>query len=81
MTSGNQRTSERHPCYTVAKLKSGARFAQDCVITDTSDGGIRAIAESSDIPTQFTIIPAVGRPRDCRLAWQIGCEFGAQFLS
>jgi hypothetical protein len=25
-------------------------------------------------PTQFTITPEAGRPRKCRLAWQIGCE-------
>jgi hypothetical protein len=79
--SADQRTSERHPCKQAAKIRSGASFPRDCVITDVSDGGIRAIAESSEIPTQFTITPEAGRPRKCRLAWQIGCEFGAQFLS
>jgi len=26
------------------------------------------------------VIFSEGRPRQCKLAWRIGCEFGAQFL-
>jgi hypothetical protein len=33
-----------------------------------------------DIPPEFTIILSTGDPRQCRLAWRIGCEFGAQFV-
>ena len=38
------------------------------------------IAEYLDIPPEFTIILSEGRPRQCRLAWRIGCELGAQFV-
>jgi hypothetical protein len=53
---------------------------RDCTIIDRSDGGVRAIAEKLDIPAEFTIIFPAGRPRQCRLAWRIGCEFGAEFI-
>jgi hypothetical protein len=53
---------------------------RDCTITDISDGGVKVIAEYVDIPSDFTIILSEGRPRQCRLAWRIGCEFGAQFI-
>ena len=36
------------------------------------------IVENLDIPGEFTILFADGR--QCRLAWRIGCEFGAQFI-
>jgi hypothetical protein len=38
------------------------------------------IADYPEIPSEFTIILATGRPRQCRLAWRIGCEFGAEFM-
>jgi hypothetical protein len=53
---------------------------RDCTITDISDGGVKVIAEYVDVPPEFTIILSEGRPRQCRLAWRIGCEFGAQFV-
>jgi hypothetical protein len=53
---------------------------RDCTITDISAGGVKVIAEQVDIPTEFTIILSEGRPRQCRLAWRIGYEFGAQFV-
>ena len=31
-------------------------------------------------PPEFTIILSAGRPRQCRMAWRIGYEFGAQFV-
>jgi hypothetical protein len=45
-----------------------------------SDGGVKVIAEYLDIPPEFTIILSASRPRQCRLAWRIGHEFGAQFV-
>jgi hypothetical protein len=35
------------------------------------------IVENLGIPAEFTIILLTGRPRH-RLAWRIGCEFGAR---
>jgi hypothetical protein len=45
-----------------------------------SAGGVKVIAEYVEVPPQFTIIFSAGRPRQCRLAWRIGCEFGAEFI-
>ena len=47
-----------------------------CTISDISDGGVRIVAENLDVPAEFTLILATGRPRMCRLAWRIGCESG-----
>ena len=76
----NRRRSERRLCKRVAKILFGAgSLPRDCTITDVSAGGVKVIAEYLDIPPEFTIIMSEGRPRQCRLAWRIGCELGAQF--
>jgi hypothetical protein len=77
----NRRSSERRLCRRVAKIQLGTgSLPRDCMITDVSDGGVKVIAEYLDIPAEFTIILSTGHPRQCRLAWRIGCEFGAQFI-
>lgn len=77
----NRRSSERRPCRRVAKIQFGTgSLPRDCTITDVSEGGVKVIAEYLDIPAEFTIILSTGNPRQCRLAWRIGHELGAQFL-
>ena len=77
----NRRRSERLPCKKLAKIQFGTgSLPRDCTITDVSDGGVKVIAEYLDVPAEFTIILSEGRPRQCKLAWRIGCEFGAQFV-
>jgi hypothetical protein len=77
----NRRQSERRECRRVAKIQFGTgSLPRDCVITDVSDGGVKVIAEYLDIPPEFTIIFSTGHPRQCKLAWRIGCELGAQFV-
>jgi hypothetical protein len=77
----NRRRSERRECKRVAKIQFGTgSLPRDCMITDVSDGGAKIIAEYFDIPTEFTIIFSTGNPRQCRLAWRIGCELGAEFI-
>lgn len=76
----NRRTSERRVCRSFAKIQFGASLPRDCTITDISSGGVKVISENLDVPPEFTIIMSEGRPRQCRLAWRIGYEFGAQFL-
>jgi hypothetical protein len=81
MLAVNRRRSERHACARVAKIQFGTgSLPRDCTITDMSDGGVKVIAEHPEIPPQFTIIFSTGRPRQCRLAWRIGYEFGAEFM-
>jgi hypothetical protein len=77
----NRRKSERRVCRKLAKIQFGTgSLPRDCTITDVSDGGVKVIAENLDVPAEFTIILSEGRPRQCKLAWRIGCEFGAQFV-
>ena len=77
----NRRKSERRLCRRVAKIQFGTgSLPRDCMITDVSVGGVKVIAEYPDIPPEFTIILSTGNPRQCELAWRIGCEFGAQFI-
>jgi hypothetical protein len=77
----NRRKSERRLCRSLARIQFGTgSLPRDCTITDISDGGVKVIAEYVDLPSEFTIILSEGRPRQCRLAWRIGCEFGAQFV-
>jgi hypothetical protein len=77
----NRRSSERRPCRRGAKIQFGTgSLPRDCMITDVSVGGVKIIAEHLEIPPEFTIILSEGGPRQCRLAWRIGCEFGAQFV-
>ncbi len=77
----NRRRSERRACRKLAKIRFGnSSLPRDCTITDMSAGGVKVIADYPEIPSEFTILFAEGRPRQCRLAWRIGCEFGAEFL-
>ena len=78
----NRRSSERRACRNFAKIQfATGGLPRDCMITDVSDGGVKIIAEYPEIPTEFTVIFSTGqRPRQCKLAWRIGCEVGAQFV-
>jgi PilZ domain len=77
----DRRRSERRLYRGLAKIQFGVgSLPRDCMITDVSDGGARIIAENLELPTEFTIIFSTGHPRQCRLVWRIGCEFGAEFI-
>ena len=77
----NRRKSERRLCRRVAKIQFGtSSLPRDCVITDVSRGGAKVVAEYPDIPAEFTITFSTDDQRRCRLAWRIGCEFGAEFV-
>jgi hypothetical protein len=77
----NRRRTERQQCRRVAKIQFGTgSLPRDCTITDVSQGGVKIVAEYPEIPAEFTIILSTGHARQCRLAWRIGCEFGAEFV-
>ena len=77
----NRRRSDRNLCRRVAKIQCGnGSLPRDCTITDVSDGGVKVIAEFLEIPSHFTLIFERDHARQCRLAWRIGCEFGAEFI-
>ena len=78
----SRRKSERRPCREASRVKTGVgSLPRDCMITDMSDGGLKLVIENVDLPPEFTVILSSGQQRYCRLAWRIGCEFGAEFIS
>ncbi len=77
----NRRKNERRECRRGAKIQFGVgSLPRDCMITDISAGGVKVVAEHLEVPPEFTIIFSSGGPRQCRLAWRIGYEFGAEFV-
>lgn len=77
----DRRKSARQPCRRGAKIQfANGGLPRDCIVTDISAGGVKIVAEQIDLPPQFIIILSAGRPRQCRLAWRIGFEFGAEFI-
>ena len=60
----DRRKSERRDCRRGAKIQFGTgTLPRDCIITDISAGGVKVVAEQTDIPALFTIILSAGRPR------------------
>ena len=79
--SDNRRSSQRFAFNGRAKIHFGVgALPRECLVIDISDGGVRVIAENLEVPETFTIIFSTGEARECRLAWRIGCEFGAQYI-
>jgi hypothetical protein len=77
----SRRKSERRPCRELSKIQLAmGTLPRDCVVTDVSDGGLRAFAENVEVPAEFLMILSNGKRRQCRLVWRIGCEFGAEFI-
>jgi hypothetical protein len=85
MYFGERRRSNRQTISRHAKLQlAGGSLSRDCVITDISDGGVRLHVEGFDVPDEFVLLLSDGagaaRPRDCKVAWRLGFEVGAEFL-
>jgi PilZ domain len=85
MFFGERRQSNRHAISRHAKLQlAGGSLSRDCVVTDISDGGVRLHVEGFEVPNQFVLLTSDGnggaRPRDCKVAWRLDFELGAEFL-
>ena len=77
----NRRRSQRFAINSRAKIHFGVgTLPRECTLIDISEGGVRLIVENVEIPETFTLIFSTGETRECRLAWRIGCEFGAQYV-
>ncbi len=79
-TPENRRRSERLPIRGHAKILPGpGTLPRDCWITDISDGGVRLHSER-EVPDEFVLVlPGKSGRRDCRVAWRLGHELGAEF--
>jgi len=77
----NRRRSERHAMRGLAKIQLGTgSFPRDCWITDISDGGVRLHCEF-EVPDAFVLVlPGADGRRECRVAWRLGHELGAEFV-
>jgi hypothetical protein len=78
----NRRRTERHAVGGLAKIQLGTgSLPRDCWVSNISDGGARLHAEGMDVPDEFTLVlTGNGGRRDCRVAWRLGHEIGAQFV-
>ena len=78
----DRRRSERHTMRGPAQLLFGAgSLPRDCWISDISDGGVRLHAEGVAVPDEFILLFG-GKTlrRECRVAWRLGHEIGAEFV-
>lgn len=79
----NRRKTERFSLRGLAYVRSGAASRpREVRVTDISDGGVRLYAEGVDVPDYFTIYFSSPNspPRECRVAWRLGDEVGAEFV-
>ena len=55
--------------------------AQDCVIADMSEGGVRLLTEGVELPDEFILLAEGIEPagRKCRVVWRLDNEIGAEF--
>jgi hypothetical protein len=55
---------------------------RDCLITDISETGVRLLVERAQVEDRFTLwfSKQVTDRRECRVAWRLGCEIGAEFI-
>ena len=77
----DRRRNERHAVRGPAKIQLGTgALLRDCRITDISDGGVRLHCEFAP-PDEFVLVlPGAGGRRECRVAWRLGHELGAEFI-
>src|SRR5215213_8245777 len=80
--AADRRRTDRHAVRGLAKIQTGSgSLPRDCWITDISDGGVRLHSERTDVPDEFILVlPGVQGRRECRVAWRLGHEIGAEFI-
>jgi hypothetical protein len=76
-----RRKSERRVVNSPAKFRAAADApAQDCVVMDMSDGGVRLFAEGTEVPDEFILDVDGEAGRPCQVVWRLDAEVGAEFL-
>jgi hypothetical protein len=80
---GDRRKDERFSMCGPAQIRAGAgAMPREVRVTDISDGGVRILAEGVEVPQYFTlyILGSKSPARECRVAWRLGNEIGAEFV-
>ena len=83
MFNSDRRQSERYSMCGPAQIRAGAgAIPREVRVTDISDGGVRIYAEGVQVPQYFTlyILGTRSPARECRVAWRLGNEIGAEFV-
>jgi len=78
-----RRRTQRQIVSSAARIQSHIGSpAHACLVTDTSDGGVRLFAENIDVPDEFILVFAdTGEAgRKCRVVWRLDGEVGAEFI-
>ena len=76
-----RRKSERRVVNSPAKFRAAADApAQDCVVMDMSDGGVRLFAEAAEVPDEFILDIDGDAGRPCQVVWRLDAEVGAEFV-
>ena len=79
----DRRKTQRQIVNRAAKIQShDGAFAQGCLVTDMSDGGVRLFVEDVAVPDDFVLFfdDVGGTVRKCRLVWRLDSEIGAEFV-
>jgi PilZ domain len=79
-----RRGSPRYPLARLAKIKLGhGAPSRYCLITDTSEGGVRVHTVAFEVPDEFVLFLSGDGPAQngrYRVAWRVGDEVGAKLV-
>jgi hypothetical protein len=79
----DRRRAQRHSANWRAQVRDEVSTQmRDCLITDMSESGVRLLAERAQVADAFTLYFSndIRDRRECRVAWRLGCEIGAEFI-
>ena len=79
----DRRKAPRHSANCRAQVRDEVSTQmRDCLITDMSESGVRLLAERAQVADAFTLYFSndIRDRRECRVAWRLGCEIGAEFI-
>ena len=75
-----RRASPREVVNCPGSIVAGAA-AQDCLIADMPEGGVRLFVQSQ-VPEEFSLVIKDGNDatHKCRVVWRLDDELGAEFI-
>ena len=84
MVFTERRSFQRRSIRRQAKIIMVGSPPRNCLVMNISDGGVRLYVEGAEVPERFVLLLSDGdghpQPRDCKVAWRLGFELGAEFL-
>ena len=84
MAFTERRSFQRRSIRRQAKIIMVGSPPRNCLVMNISDGGVRLYVEGAQVPERFVLLLSDGdghpQPRDCKVAWRLGFELGAEFL-